>query len=66
MKTFEDTVIEGVETLRGQQSELVRNLDQLDKSVKQAFEELTKLKNAGADQAQLLGSLKRTLAALER
>ncbi|MCX8156161.1 MAG: phage major capsid protein [Verrucomicrobiae bacterium] len=66
MKTFEDTVIEGVESLRGQQAELVRNLDSLDKSVKNSFEELTRLKNQQADHAQLLASLKRTLAALER
>jgi HK97 family phage major capsid protein len=65
-KSFEDTIIDGVNELRGQQADLIRNLDQLDKSVKSAFEEMTRLKNQQADHATLLASVRKTLGALER
>jgi HK97 family phage major capsid protein len=43
-QSFEEKVLDGIETVETQQATLVKNYDQLDKDTKKAFEELTKVK----------------------
>lgn len=58
-KEFQKKVLDGTEALAKQQTELTSKYDNLQKETKQAFEDLTKLKNTANDQAAILLAIKK-------
>jgi HK97 family phage major capsid protein len=65
-KSFEDSVLEGIEQIETKQETLLKNYEQLDKDTKKAMEELTTLKNKANSIAETETALKKLQIQLNR